>query len=280
MLRLKSFFLLMILLWAGVSPAPAVPAFSELRQMASFSPKEVLVLADSLYDEVAYPHYKLDYIKACAYFRLSMFTQALHTAEHAYNSVEIKSDSLLYSRIFMILAEASVFSYSIEKAARYIQKGKAYATASGNDMLMGNLMNAEGYLYRRLGLPRKAYECTLGAVNLLNEAEGEERAFHLSRAYGFLMRYYISDRKFQEAWQTGLIRNQVIGGLKPFTWTGQPVRLSVLQDGLSCLYAWKRGGSCIVLQQISADKLFEDVCGAAGDKRLPAGTQGLQRGAE
>ena len=26
--------------------------------MASFSPKEVLVLADSLYDEVAYPHYK------------------------------------------------------------------------------------------------------------------------------------------------------------------------------------------------------------------------------
>lgn len=143
MLRLKSFFLLMILLWAGVSPAPAVPAFSELRQMASFSPKEVLVLADSLYDEVAYPHYKLDYIKACAYFRLSMFTQALHTAEHAYNSVEIKSDSLLYSRIFMILAEASVFSYSIEKAARYIRKGKAYATASGNDMLMGNLMNAE-----------------------------------------------------------------------------------------------------------------------------------------
>lgn len=215
MLRLKSFFLLMILLWAGVSPAPAVPAFSELRQMASFSPKEVLVLADSLYDEVAYPHYKLDYIKACAYFRLSMFTQALHTAEHAYNSVEIKSDSLLYSRIFMILAEASVFSYSIEKAARNIRKGKAYATASGNDMLMGNLMNAEGYLYRRLGLPRKAYECTLGAVNLLNEAEGEERAFHLSRAYGFLMRYYISDRKFQEAWQTGLIRNQVIGGLKP-----------------------------------------------------------------
>lgn len=66
MLRLKSFFLLMILLWAGVSSAPAVPAFSELRQMASFSPKEVLVLADSLYDEVAYPHYKLDYIKACA----------------------------------------------------------------------------------------------------------------------------------------------------------------------------------------------------------------------
>lgn len=205
---------MVILIWAGMCPAHAVQQLGGLRQLASDAPREALTAVDSLYQEVVYPHYKLDYIKGCAYFRLSMFTQALHAAEDSYYSVEIQTDTAMHAKVFMLLAESAVFSYSIDKAARYIQQGKIYASRVGDDVLMANMLNAEGYLYRRLGLNRKSYECTLNALGLLTKAGGKENSFYLSRAYGYLMRYYVDDGKYQEAWQMGMQRNKVLADLE------------------------------------------------------------------
>ncbi len=43
-------------------PAHAVLCLGGLRQLASDAPREALTGVDSLYQEVVYPHYKLDYI--------------------------------------------------------------------------------------------------------------------------------------------------------------------------------------------------------------------------
>lgn len=205
---------MVILIWAGMCPAHAVLHLEGLRQLASDAPREALTAVDSLYQEVVYPHYKLDYIKGCAYFRLSMFTQALHAAEDSYYSVEIQTDTAMHARVFMLLTESAVFSYSIDKAARYIQRGKIYASRVGDDVLMANMLNAEGYLYRRLGLNRKSYECTLNALGLLTKVGGRENTYYLSRTYGYLMRYYVDDGKYQEAWQMGMQRNKVLADLE------------------------------------------------------------------
>lgn len=119
-MRYYLFIILTFIVMAGYS----APELTDLREQASQFPQEALKQIDSLQRKAQYPSYKLDYIRACAYFRLSMFEKALVSAEKAYHSVEIKSDTLMYRRIFMILAESSVFAFSLDKATRYIRKGK------------------------------------------------------------------------------------------------------------------------------------------------------------
>lgn len=182
----------------------------ELRQRASQKPQNTLLLLDSLQKKAAYPAYQLDYLRACAYFRLSMFEKSLSLAKKAYNSVEIKSDTLLYRQIYMILAESAVFSYSLNDATQYILKGKKYALSVSDEILLANLLLSEGDLYRRLSLNKLAYESVFRAIKLLSQKNPPKDAYHLSHAYGFLMRYYISDGKYAEAWQVGKTREKAL----------------------------------------------------------------------
>lgn len=203
------YFLLIILSFIVVVGYSA-PGLKKLREQASLFPMESLEQIDSLQQKAQYPSYKLDYIRSCAYFRLSMFGKALECAEKAYHSVEIKSDTVLYRRVFMILAESSVFAFSLDKATRYIRKGKEYATSTSDHVMLAGMLLSEGYLYRRLSLSKRAYECMFQAEKLLEGGESEAEVYYLSHAYGFLMMSYISDRKYAEAWQVGLKRSKLL----------------------------------------------------------------------
>lgn len=206
----KSRCIAVLLLFFSVFPAYSALTIQELRQKASQKPQKTLLQLDSLENVAAYPAYQLDYLRACAYFRLSMFNKSLTLAKKAYNSVEIKSDTLLYRQIYMILAESAVFSYSLNDATQYILKGKKYALSVSDDVLLANLLLSEGDLYRRLGLNKLAYESVFRAIKLLSQENSPKDAYHLSHAYGFLMRYYISDGKYAEAWQVGKTREKAL----------------------------------------------------------------------
>lgn len=190
---------------------------AELRKEASVSPKEALRVLDSLQHDRHFMPYQLDYVRACAYFRLSMFAKALEAAEKSYNSVEVKSDTAVYRKVFMLLAESSVFSFSVEKAVHYIREGKVYASQCSDNVLFASMLLSESNLYRRLSLNQKAYDCVLRAIRMLTDDKSEEVGYHLSHAYGFLMMFYITDGKYMEAWKTGLKREKVVEQL-PELW--------------------------------------------------------------
>ena len=220
--KIKGLFIAVLLLFFSVFPAYSALTIQELRQKASQKPQKTLVQLDSLQNVAAYPAYQLDYLRACAYFRLSMFNKSLDLAKKAYNSVEIRSDTLLYRQVYMILAESAVFSYSLNDATQYILKGKKYALSVSDDVLLANLLLSEGDLYRRLGLNKLAYESVFRSIKLLSQEKIPKDAYHLSHAYGFLMRYYISDGKFAEAWQVGKSREKVLQYLdKPLRYDNQ-----------------------------------------------------------
>lgn len=150
-------YFLFIILSFVVAAGYSASRLTDLREQAYLFPQVALRQIDSLQQKAQYPSYQLEYIRSCAYFRLSMFGRALDSAEKAYHSVEIKSDTVLYRRISMILAEASVFAFSLDKATRYIRKGKEYATSISDHVMLAGMLLSEGYLYRRLSLSKKAY---------------------------------------------------------------------------------------------------------------------------
>lgn len=206
-------YFLFIILSFVVAAGYSASRLTDLREQAYLFPQVALRQIDSLQQKAQYPSYQLEYIRSCAYFRLSMFGRALDSAEKAYHSVEIKSDTVLYRRISMILAEASVFAFSLDKATRYIRKGKEYATSISDHVMLAGMLLSEGYLYRRLSLSKKAYECAFRAEKLLEGGKSENEIYYLSHTYGFLMMYYISDRKYAEAWQIGLERSKLLSRL-------------------------------------------------------------------
>ena len=83
-----------------------------------------------------------------------------------------------------------------------------------DEVLLANMLLSEGDLYRRLSLNKLAYETVFQAIKLLSKKNPPIDAYHLSHAYGFLMRYYISDGKIAEAWQVGKTRAKVLLELK------------------------------------------------------------------
>lgn len=201
-----------ILLWlyAFTASANSDSVMKSLREQASYAPEQVISKLDSLDRNANYPEYLLNYFRACAYFKLSMFQRAFDCAEKAFKSMEILSDTMVYRQACMILAESSVFSYSLNKATHYIQTGKTYAISHSDDILLANMLLSEGDLYRRLGLNNRSYECVFQAIKMLTPEHSLSDAYHLSHAYGFLMRYYIYDGKYAEAWRIGKAREKVL----------------------------------------------------------------------
>lgn len=197
--------------YAGVIPYPG------LREKIAHDPESSLLLLDSLEEKGAIPQYGIDYLRALSYRTQSRYYMCMYYATHALNNPEIQRDSVLTSYTYMLLAESSVASFQLAEAADMITKGKEYAEKANDQLLRANMLQMEGGLYRNMGVLNKSYECLQEAVSLLSDISNAEAKFLLSHCMGYLMGYYISDRKPQKAWEVGLQRERLLRSLESRT---------------------------------------------------------------
>lgn len=203
--------LLVFSIYAGVIP------FQGLRERIARDPEGSLLLLDSLEEKGTIPQYGIDYLRALSYRTQSRYYMCMHYATHALNNPEIQRDSVLTSYTYMLLAESSVVSFQLAEAADMITKGKEYAEKANDQLLRANMLQMEGGLYRNMGVLNKSYECLQEAVSLLSDISNAEAKFLLSHCMGYLMGYYISDRKPQKAWEVGLQRERLLRSLESRT---------------------------------------------------------------
>lgn len=203
--------LLTFFTYAGVIPYPG------LREKIAHDPESSLLLLDSLEEKGAIPQYGIDYLRALSYRTQSRYYMCMHYATHALNNLEIQRDSVLTSYTYMLLAESSVASFQLAEAADMITKGKEYAEKANDQLLRANMLQMEGGLYRNMGVLNKSYECLQEAISLLSGISNAEAKFLLSHCMGYLMGYYISDRKPQKAWEVGLQREKLLRSLESRT---------------------------------------------------------------
>lgn len=203
--------LLAFSIYAGVIP------FQGLRERIARDPEGSLLLLDSLEEKGTIPQYGIDYLRALSYRTQSRYYMCMHYATHALNNPEIQRDSVLTSYTYMLLAESSVVSFQLAEAADMITKGKEYAEKANDQLLRANMLQMEGGLYRNMGVLNKSYECLQEAVSLLSDISNAEAKFLLSHCMGYLMGYYISDRRPQNAWEVGLQREKLLRSLESRT---------------------------------------------------------------
>lgn len=196
--------LLAFSIYAGVIP------FQGLRERIARDPEGSLLLLDSLEEKGTIPQYGIDYLRALAYRTQSRYYMCMHHARHALNNPEMRQDSVLTSYTYMLLAESAVSSFQLAEAANVITEGKKYAEKSGDQLLRANMLQMEGDLYRKMGVLNKSYECLKESISLLSGIPGSDAQFLLSHCMGYLMGYYINDRKPQEAWKVGLQREELL----------------------------------------------------------------------
>lgn len=203
--------LLTFFTYAGVIPYPG------LREKIAHDPESSLLLLDSLEEKGAIPQYGIDYLRALSYRTQSRYYMCMHYASHALNNPEIQRDSVLTSYTYMLWAESSVASFQLAEAANMITRGKEYAEKANDQLLRANMLQMEGDLYRNMGVLNKSYECLQEAISLLSGISNAEAKFLLSHCMGYLMGYYISDRKPQKAWEVGLQREKLLRSLESRT---------------------------------------------------------------
>lgn len=195
-----------------------IPAYSvsllELREQVSYNPKASLVHLDSLEQEAVYPLYKLNYLRACAYYSLSMFTKSQACAKLALEAKEMRSNEVLRKKTYMLLANLTVYTYSLEEASRCVEEGTELARKTHDDLLLASMTLAEGAIYRRIGLMEKSYGCISEAIHLLLSQDNLAGWYQLSHAYGLLMLYNLQDGNFRAAWEVGEKRKTALEHLK------------------------------------------------------------------
>lgn len=245
--------LLTFFTYAGVIPYPG------LREKIAHDPESSLLLLDSLEEKGAIPQYGIDYLRALSYRTQSRHYMCMHYATHALNNPEIQRDSVLTSYTYMLLAESSVASFQLAEAADMITKGKEYAEKANDQLLRANMLQMEGGLYRNMGVLNKSYECLQEAVSLLSDISNAEAKFLLSHCMGYLMGYYISDRKPQNAWEVGLQREKLLRSLESRT----DVDAHVLDRHKGFFYSKMAYLSCKMkkpqMGKVYADKFYSTV---------------------
>ena len=204
--------LLTFFTYAGVIPYPG------LRERIARDPEGSLLLLDSLEERGALPQYGIDYLRALSYRTQSRYYMCMHYATHALNNPEILRDSVLTSYTYMLLAESSVASFQLAEAAEMITKGKEYAEKANDQLLRANMLHKWRVTYIvNMGVLNKSYECLHEAIDLLSGISNAEAKFLLSHCMGYLMGYYISDRRPQNAWKVGLQREKLLRSLESRT---------------------------------------------------------------
>lgn len=245
--------LLTFFTYAGVMP------YSGLRERIARDPEGSLLLLDSLEERGALPQYGIDYLRALSYRTQSRYYMCMHYATHALNNPEIQRDSVLTSYTYMLLAESSVASFQLAEAAEMITKGKEYAEKANDLLLRANMLQMEGDLYRNMGVLNKSYECLHEAIDLLSGISNAEAQFLLSHCMGYLMGYYISDRRPQNAWEVGLQREKLLRSLESRT----DVDAHVLDRHKGFFYSKMAYLSCKMkkpqMGKVYADKFYSTV---------------------
>lgn len=245
--------LLTFFTYAGVIPYPG------LRERIARDPEGSLLLLDSLEERGALPQYGIDYLRALSYRTQSRYYMCMHYATHALNNPEILRDSVLTSYTYMLLAESSVASFQLAEAAEMITKGKEYAEKANDQLLRANMLQMEGDLYRNMGVLNKSYECLHEAIDLLSGISNAEAKFLLSHCMGYLMGYYISDRRPQNAWKVGLQREKLLRSLESRT----DVDAHVLDRHKGFFYSKMAYLSCQMkkpqMGKVYADKFYSTV---------------------
>ena len=245
--------LLTFFTYAGVIPYPG------LRERIARDPEGSLLLLDSLEERGALPQYGIDYLRALSYRTQSRYYMCMHYATHALNNPEIQRDSVLTSYTYMLLAESSVASFQLAEAAEMITKGKEYAEKANDQLLRANMLQMEGDLYRNMGVLNKSYECLHEAIDLLSGISNAEAKFLLSHCMGYLMGYYISDRRPQNAWEVGLQREKLLRSLESRT----DVDAHVLDRHKGFFYSKMAYLSCKMkkpqMGKVYADKFYSTV---------------------
>lgn len=195
-----------------------IPAHSvsllELREQICYNPKASLLQLDSLERGKVYPLYKLNYLRAYAYYSLSMFTKSQACAKLALEAEEMKSNTVLRKKTYMLLANLAVYTYSLEEASHYVEEGTKFARKTRDDLLLASMRLSEGAIYRRIGLVERGYGCISDAIRLLSSQENLAGWYQLSHAYGLLMFYSLQDGDFKAAWKAGEKRRTVLEYLK------------------------------------------------------------------
>ena len=245
--------LLAFSIYAGVIP------FQGLRERIARDPEGSLLLLDSLEEKGTIPQYGIDYLRALSYRTQSRYYMCMHYATHALNNPEIQRDSVLTSYTYMLLAESSVASFQLAEAADMITKGKEYAEKANDQLLKANMLQMEGDLYRNMGVLNKSYECLHEAIDLLSGISNAEAKFLLSHCMGYLMGYYISDRRPQNAWEVGLQREKLLRSLESRT----DVDAHVLDRHKGFFYSKMAYLSCKMkkpqMGKVYADKFYSTV---------------------
>lgn len=245
--------LLAFSIYAGVIP------FQGLRERIARDPEGSLLLLDSLEEKGTIPQYGIDYLRALSYRTQSRYYMCMHYATHALNNPEIQRDSVLTSYTYMLLAESSVASFQLAEAADMITKGKEYAEKANDQLLRANMLQMEGDLYRNMGVLNKSYECLQEAISLLSDISNAEAQFLLSHCMGYLMGYYISDKKPQKAWEVGLQREKLLRSLESQT----DVDAHVLDRHKGFFYSKMAYLSCKMkkpqMGKVYADKFYSTV---------------------
>lgn len=110
-----------------------------------------------------------------------------------------------------------------------------------------------------MGVLNKSYECLHEAIDLLSGLPGSEAQFLLSHCMGYLMGYYISDRKPQKAWNVGLQREKLLCSLESRT----DVDAHVLDRHKGFFYSKMAYLSCKMkkpqMGKVYADKFYSTV---------------------
>lgn len=187
-----------------------LPSFRSLREKASENPEATLALLDSLDKSATYPTYKIDFLRSYAYRSLSKYYMAIRYALRVLDSDEAVFDTVTSRRTYMLLAESAVSSFRLGEAVQYIVRGEHYAQKIADRSLEASMLLMEAEVCRKMSMVDKSYQCVRRATNLLVGSRKETEMYQLSHVLGYLMAYYIEDKRLQEAWHTGEKRMNVI----------------------------------------------------------------------
>lgn len=192
---------------AGGDTLPSLPSFGE---KMSRNPEAAFALLDSLDKSAAHPTYKIDFLRSYAYRSLSKYYMAMRYAQRVLESQEASADTVTIRRAYMVFAESAISSFRLNEAVQYIVEGEHYAREIADRSLEASMLLMEAEVYRKMSMIDKGYQCVSTAIGLLTESRKATEVYQLSHILGYLMAYYIEDKKLHEAWQAGEKRQEAI----------------------------------------------------------------------
>lgn len=210
MIRYITFITILVFSVCSYAASDTLPSFPSFGEKVERNPEEAFALLDSLDESAAHPAYKIDFLRSYAYYSLSKYYMAIRYAQRVLDSNEAVSDTMTSRRAYMLLAESAVSSFRLGEAVQYIVKGEHYARKISDRSLEARMLLMEAEVYRKMSMLDKGYQCVRRAIDLLTESRKDVEIYQLSHILGYLMSYYIEDKRLQEAWQAGEKRKKVI----------------------------------------------------------------------